>query len=197
MRRLPRIFCLVSGDDDLTLLPGLAAAGIRGFRIRDKDLTTRALIALTRTVRAAVGSALVSVDDRVDVALATGADGVHLGTDDLPPLDARLMAPRLLIGATCRTPGAVATARAAGADYATFGPVFTAASNTGLRAPLGLAAVTEAARLLPLVAVGGLNPSRAAEVRTAGAHGVTVGGSIWRQPDPVQAAKELAAAVFR
>ncbi|WP_459986731.1 thiamine phosphate synthase [Nocardioides sp. AN3] len=195
-RPVPRIFCLVAAGDDLTLLPDLAAAGIDGFQIRDKGATTRELVALTQVVRAAVGSATVTVDDRVDVALAAGADGVHLGADDLSVRDARAMAPALLIGATCRTRETVVTARADGADYAGVGPVFATSSKIGLPDPLGLEGLTRATGALPVVAIGGIDPARAAQARAAGAHGVAVIGSIWRDPDPVQAAKELVAAVW-
>ncbi|HEY0951074.1 thiamine phosphate synthase, partial [Nocardioides sp.] len=84
MHTLPRIFCLVSSTDDLSVLPALAAVGVDGFQVRDKGASTRDLLALTGAVRAAVGSAVVTVDDRLDVALAAGADGVHLGAEDLP-----------------------------------------------------------------------------------------------------------------
>ena len=92
---LPRIFCLVSSDDDLSLLPDLAEAGIDGFQVRDTVATTRELIELTRVVQRAVrpAGATVVIDDRLDVALATGADGVHLGADDLPVEAARAIAP--------------------------------------------------------------------------------------------------------
>jgi thiamine-phosphate pyrophosphorylase len=189
------VFCLVSSRDDLPLLPALAGAGVDGFQVRDKDASTRQLIGLTERVRALVGPACVVVDDRVDVAVAAAADGVHLGTDDLPVATARRLAPDLLIGATCRTRTAVVDACAAGADYAGFGPIHATASKAGLPSPLGASAVSAAAGVLPLIAIGGLDAARAREVRAAGAHGVAVIGSIWRHPDPVQAAKELAAAV--
>ena len=88
-----------------------------GFQVRDKDATTRELVALTRLVLAAVrpGGATVIVDDRLDVALAAGADGVHLGADDLSVADARRVAPDLVIGATCRDAAAVERAAADGA----------------------------------------------------------------------------------
>ena len=123
---LARLFCLVSATDDLDLLEDLADAGVAGFQVRDKDATTRELVALTRLVIAAVRpfGATVIVDDRLDVALATGADGVHLGADDLSVADARRVAPDLVIGATCRDADAVARAAADGATYAGFGPVF-------------------------------------------------------------------------
>ncbi|WP_408896729.1 thiamine phosphate synthase [Nocardioides sp. R1-1] len=189
----PRLFCLVSERDDLTLLPALADAGVDGFQVRAKSVTTRALVALTRSVLTAVRphGARVLVDDRLDVALAAGADGVHLGADDLPVADARRLAAGLMIGATCRTRAEVEAAAAAGADYAGFGPVFASASKADLPAPLGVAAVAEAVGVLPLVAIGGLSAATAGEVRAAGADAVAVIGAIWRDPDPVGAAKEL------
>lgn len=192
-----RIFCLLSSADDLALLPALAEAGVDGFQVRDKSLATGALVALTRSVLAAVRphGGTVVVNDRLDVALAAGADGVHLGASDLGVADARRLAPGLLIGATCRSRDEVVAAAEAGADYAGFGPVFATSSKAGLPAPLGLAPVTAAAGVLPLVAIGGLTAASAAQVRAGGAYGVAVIGAIWRQPDPLGAAKELVAAV--
>nr|WP_246377500.1 thiamine phosphate synthase [Nocardioides ginsengisegetis] len=194
---LPRLFCLVDATDDLSVLPALASAGVTGFQVRAKAVDDRALLALTRAVRAAVEEygALVVVDDRVDVALVAGAAGVHLGATDLPVADARRIAPGLLIGATCRSRAEVVAARDWGADYAGFGPVFASASKAGLPDPLGVAAVAAATGVLPLIAIGGIDAAGAALVRAAGAHGVAVIGSIWRPPDPVAAAKELVAAV--
>ncbi|MDQ6522715.1 thiamine phosphate synthase [Nocardioides sp. LHD-245] len=195
--RFPRLFCLVSHRDDLALLPALAAAGVDGFQVRDKALPTGALVTLVRSVLAAVrpAGATVVVNDRLDVALAAGAAGVHLGTDDLAVTDARRLAPGLLIGATCRSRAEVLAAAADGADYAGFGPVFATDSKPGLPAPMGVAAVSEAAGPLPLVAIGGITARATGEVRAAGAHGIAVIGAIWRHPDPVTAAKELVAAV--
>lgn len=197
---LPRIFCLVSSTDDLDLLPALAAAGVDGFQVRDKTATTRELVELTRVVLGSAPEACVVVDDRLDVALATGAQGVHLGASDLPVAAARaiadVVAPRLLVGATCRSGEEVSRAAADGADYAGFGPVFETSSKTGLPSPLGVPAISAATpAALPLVAIGGISAATAREVRAAGAYGVAVIGGIWREPDPVQAAKELVSAV--
>lgn len=194
---LPRIFCLVSARDDLALLPAFAELGVTGFQVRDKTASTRELLALTATVIEQVGTydACVVVDDRLDVALAAGAHGVHLGASDLPVAEARriadAVAPGLVIGATCRDRAAVEAAAVAGADYAGFGPVFATTSKAGLPAPLGVAAVADATGVLPLIAIGGISAEAAGPVRTAGAHGVAVIGGLWRQPDPLQAAKEL------
>jgi len=194
---LPRIFCLVSTTDDLDLLQDLVVAGVSGFQVRDKDATTRELVALTRLVLAAVrpAGATVIVDDRLDVALATGADGVHLGADDLSVADARHVAPHLVIGATCRDAETVERAAADGATYAGFGPVFATTSKAGLPGPLGPEAIGSAAGVLPLIGIGGLDAAGARQCREAGAHGVAVIGSIWRHRDPVAAAKELVTAV--
>lgn len=198
---LPHIFALVSSRDDLALLPAFAEVGVTGFQVRDKTATTRELLALTATVIERVGTyeACVVVDDRLDVALAAGADGVHLGASDLPVAEARriadAVAPGLVIGATCRDRAAVETAAAAGADYAGFGPVFATTSKAGLPSPLGVVAVADAAGVLPLIAIGGISAESAGPVRAAGAHGVAVIGGLWRQPDPLQAAKELVEAV--
>lgn len=193
--RLPRLHCLVPAAADPGLLAALAEAGVDGFQVRAKDLPTRDLTALVRATMAATApyDAVVVVNDRLDVALATGAHGVHLGSEDLAVTDARRIAPGLLIGATCRSREAVAAAAAAGADYAGFGPVFATESKPGLPEPLGLGAITAAAGTLPLVAIGGITAATARAARAAGAHGVAVIGAVWRPPDPVAAAKELVA----
>lgn len=184
---LPRLFCLVSSTDDLTLLPALVAAGVDGFQVRDKALDGRALLALTRRVLDA--GALTIVNDRLDVALAAGADGVHLGADDLPVASAAQLAPHLLIGATCRSSEDLQAAAADGADYAGFGPLFATRSKTGLPDPLGPSSIP--AGPLPVLGIGGVSAANAGEVVAAGAHGVAVIGGIWAQPDPVAAAAAL------
>ena len=195
--RVPRLTCLVSDRDHLSLLPMLADAGVDGFQVRAKLLDARALTALTERVVGSVRpvGATVLVNDRPDVALAAGADGVHLGRVDLPVAAARRIAPGLVIGATCRSRADVESAAADGADYAGFGPIYPSTSKAGLPDPLGPSALGSAAGALPLVAIGGIDGTRATEVVAAGAYGVAVIGAIWRHPDPVAAAKELVAAL--
>lgn len=194
---LPRIFCLVSPTDDLTLLPDLARAGVVGFQVRAKQRPDREVLALAQLVIGAVRpfGASVVVDDRVDLALASGADGVHLGAEDLPVAAARQIAPALVIGATCRDRGDVERAAAAGASYAGFGPVWATTSKVGLPEPLGPDAISRAAGVLPLVAIGGVAGDRATTAVAAGAHGVAVIGGIWGTRDPLASAKELVAAL--
>ncbi|GAB2876012.1 thiamine phosphate synthase [Nocardioides pacificus] len=194
---LPRVFCLVAPHDDLSLLPDLAAAGVDGFQIRAKGLRDADLLTLVRLVVRAVrpAGAQVVVNDRVDVALAGEADGVHLGALDLPVSVVRRIAPALVVGGTCRDASQVHEARLAGADYAGFGPVFATTSKQGLPAPLGPDRLGAAAGQLPLIGIGGVDAGNAAQVMAAGAHGVAVIGAIWRQPDPLAAARDLVSAV--
>lgn len=193
----PRLFCLVDERVDPDVLPVLAQCGVTGFQVRAKRLGDRALAELACRVVELVRphAALVVVDDRLDVALASTADGVHLGATDLPVRLARRAAPRLLIGATCRNRDDVLRARDEGADYAGFGPLFATTSKSDLPDPVGVAALTAATGVLPLIGIGGIDAGSAGAVRAAGAHGVAVIGGIWHQRDPVQAAKELVAAV--
>ncbi len=203
---LPRLFCIVdvaSGDPDdlvrrrLDRLPALVDAGVDGFQVRAKGLTDRDALRLAERVVGSVrpAGATVVVNDRVDIALAAGADGVHLGAEDLPVATVRRLAPDLLVGGTCRDPEGAARAAEEGADYCGFGPVAATTSKDGLPAPRGVDAVARAADVLPLVAIGGIDVPTARAVRAAGAHGVAVIGAIWRHPDPPRAAEELVAAV--
>ncbi len=194
---VPRLMCLVSDQHDLSVLPALAEAGVDAFQVRAKSLGGRELMRLADRVVLAVRpvGARVIVNDRLDVALVVGADGVHLGAADVDVAAARRIAPDLLIGATCRTRAAVEAAAADGADYAGFGPVFASASKEGLPEPLGVDAVWAATGVLPLVAIGGITTANVARVVAAGADGIAVIGGIWHPPDPVAAAKELASAL--
>ena len=146
-------------------------------------------------------------DDRIDVAVITGADGVHVGASDLPVADVRSMvgraqargflSDRFLIGATCRTAADVRAAGDLGASYVGVGPVFATTSTDGLPDPLGVegmgAAVVPGG--VPVLGIGGITPDNAARVVAGGAHGIAVIGGIWAMPDPVAAARALASVV--
>jgi thiamine-phosphate pyrophosphorylase len=160
-----------TGFDDW--LARLAAAGIDGVELREKDLDDRSLYELARRARAALPAARLVVNGRLDLALAAGADGVHLPADGLPvaPLRARF-GPGVLIGRSTHHPDEVVRARAEGADYVTFGPVFATPSKEAFGPPVGLAALARAAAAgLPVYALGGVTLGRLAEVASAGAAG--------------------------
>ena len=192
MAPVPHVMCLISSRTDLTLLSALVEVGVDAFQVRDKELDGRGLTALTR--RALESSATVIVNDRLDVALAAGAHGVHLGATDLSVEDARRIAPDVMIGATCRSGADVDAAARAGADYAGFGPIFPTSSKSGLPDPLGPTALP-APSALPILAIGGITPENVREIPSG--IGIAVIGGIWSQPDPVAAAARIAEAVRR
>jgi len=138
------------------------------------------------------------VNDRVDVALAVAADGVHLGQDDLPVAQARqLLGPQYIIGATCETAAEVEMATAAGASYIGTGPVYATPSKPDAGAPYGPAVVARAhaATHLPVVGIGGIGIGTAAPVIRAGGCGVAVISSVLSASDPAAAARTLVSEV--
>lgn len=155
-----------------------APPGAVAVHLREKDLGGAALLALARALRPACRAhgARLLVNDRLDVALAAGADGVHLPAAGVPPAEARrLLGPGALLGVSCHSAAEVERARAGGADFATFSPIWDTPSKRAYGAPVGLAALAAAARLgLPLVALGGVAPDNAAQALEAGAAGVAV-----------------------
>ncbi|MGZ4477834.1 MAG: thiamine phosphate synthase [Nocardioidaceae bacterium] len=199
---LPRIHCITdipsTQGETLAFLSSVCGAGVDAVQVRAKHLTDRELLALTGDVVATVRplGATVLVNDRVDVALAAGADGVHLGLDDLPVAAARALAPDgFLVGGTCRSAEHAHAAVAEGADYAGVGPVFSTTTKRGLPAPVGLGVLAEAAAVLPAIAIAGLTTARVPAVLAAGADGVAVGAALSRAPDPAKEARALVAAV--
>jgi len=187
-------------DRALDVVAAALQAGVRWVQVRAKHHTDRALLLLTERVLdlARPVGATVVVDDRADVAWASGAHGVHLGADDLPvSVVRRMLGPQAVIGATARNAEDAAAAAAAGADYLGVGPTFATTSKDGLPAPLGIdgvAAVADSTRL-PVVAIAGVDAARAGSLRDAGVHGVAVLSAVSEAADPGAAAAELLAAV--
>lgn len=175
--------------------------GVTAVQLRAKRLTDRESVALARGLgdRCRVRAALFLVNDRIDIALAAGADGVHLGVDDLPLADARRLAggQPFIIGYSPETDGQTRDAARAGADYLGVGPVFGTATKPDAGESIGLAAIARRAALagIPIVGIGGIAAANAAGVVRAGAAGVAVVSAILRSPDPARAAREIAEAV--
>lgn len=163
-------------------------AGIDAIQIREKDLDTRPLLELVQgAVASARGSAArVIVNDRLDVALGAGAQGVHLGGQAMPAGTVRAAVPvDFWIGVSCHSAEDVWAAEHAGADYALLGPVFETPSKLGYGPPLGLAVLERAvrrARRMPVLALGGITVERARECLAAGAAGIA-GISIFQRCD--------------
>jgi thiamine-phosphate pyrophosphorylase len=183
-------------------LPARALAALRGLRprtaavqLREKDLGGRALLGLARALRRACDEAgqLLVVNDRIDVALAAGADGVHLPAAGIPVAEARrLLGPEAIVGRSCHSRAEVEAALADGASYATFSPIYDTPSKREYGAPLGVEALREAAALgLPLIALGGVDAGRAPEVRAAGAAGVAAIRAWLVGDDPAGAVRGL------
>jgi thiamine-phosphate pyrophosphorylase len=190
-------------DRDLALgrpLSDVVAAAVSGgvtcVQIREKRASSRAFLAEARAVRRVLAGTGVPlfVNDRVDVALAAEADGVHVGQTDLPLPEVRQLAgDRLRIGVSVESVADAATAEREGADYVSVSPVYRTPTKTdtvpGL-GPEGVAAVRAAVRC-PVVAIGGLNRETVGDVIRAGADGVAVVSAIMSAPDPAAAALEL------
>jgi thiamine-phosphate diphosphorylase len=176
------------------------AGGAAVVQLRAKLATDRAALAWGEAIRTATrrAGALFCVNDRVDLALACGADAVHLGQDDVPP--ARIPAEwraQIAIGRSTHTPEQVASACAEPVDYVAFGPVFDTRSKEQAWSARGLAALADAvvrAAPRPVVAIGGIDASRVAGVRAAGAAGFAVIAAVAGAASPEAAVRELVSA---
>jgi thiamine-phosphate pyrophosphorylase len=194
-------------DPRLTAARGLeatVAAAVKGgvtlVQLRDPQAHGRALVEQARalkTLLAPLGIPLV-INDRVDVAVAADADGVHLGQDDMTPADARaLLGPGRILGLSVGNPAEHAASDLCGVDYLGVGPVKATGTKVDAGAaigPSGVAAVRALTRLL-LVGIGGIDAAMAPEVIRAGANGIAVVSAICGADDPEAAAKTLRAAV--
>jgi thiamine-phosphate pyrophosphorylase len=174
--------------------------GVACVQIREKDLSTREFVAEAETIQALLGPRKVPliINDRVDVALAVGAAGVHLGQSDLPCETARrLLGPKAIIGLSVETWEDVERAAHQPVDYLGVSPIFATPTKTDTKEPWGVQGLARirAFTRLPLVAIGGLNRENAAQVIAAGADGIAVVSAVCSAPDPAKAASELCAAM--
>jgi thiamine-phosphate pyrophosphorylase len=182
--------------DKIGVARAALAAGAPVIQVRAKDLTDAAAYDLTCRVRDMCDehSAFCLVNDRVDVAVAAGAHGAHVGEHDLP-VDAarRVLGDDAILGGTARDPVTAWAHEAAGATYLGVGPTYATSTKDGLPAPLGPARVGEVARAvsIPVIAIAGVTADRVAELLDAGVHGIAVIGAIEQADDPFAATEEL------
>ena len=190
----------VSGGHDLAELSRqLAAGGTTLVQLRDKLSDTKVMVERARAIKAALGTVPLLINDRIDVALAAGADGVHIGWDDMAPDDARrLLGPDAIIGLTINSPQRADATDLGLIDYAGIGGVYGTTSKQTKNTPIGpegLKRVIDALhRRQPgfqTCGIAGINAANAAPVIEAGADGVSVISALSLAPDPQQAAREL------
>ncbi len=198
----PRVYLITERRPDLVDRVRRATAtlpsGSAAVQLRDKEMPARDLLALARRLVDLCHDRghLLLVNDRLDVALAAGADGAHLPSAGVPPPEARrLLGPKACVGVSCHSEAEVRRALEGGADFATFGPVFDTPSKRVYGPPTGLGALREAAALgLPLIALGGVDAARARAAVEAGAQGVAAIRAWIAADDPAEATRALLAA---
>ena len=177
----PRLHVITDSLDVVRAVVGQGPVAVQ-IRVKSSARLAYELTSAALPLCRAAG-AMCLVDDRVEVALATGADGVHVGSSDLPvPVARRLLGPAAVVGGTCRTVADIRRAAAEGATYAGVGPAFATTTKDGLPPPLGPAAVSAAAEAvpeIPVIAIGGITVDRVPELRT---HGVAVISAIAADP---------------
>jgi len=172
--------------------------GVDAVQLREKDLEAGELTKLAeelRKITAAAGAKLI-INHRTDIALAVGADGVHLGWRSVDVRDARALAgDKLTIGLSCHDGAQLRQAQEAGADYAILGPLFPTPSKEGLVPPLHAAGFKRVVSnaTIPVLAIGGITPANVRDALIAGASGVAVISAIVEAADPKAAAKALRA----
>lgn len=170
--------------------------GVRAVQLREKDLSAAELYSLALELRQLTRefSAKLLINDRIDVALAVDADGVHLGNHSLPVAVARqVLGCKRLLGVSTHHPDEVSRAAAAGADFVTFGPVYATPSKLPYGSPVGLKPLAAlcAAAPLPVFALGGVTAARLPELRAVGCQRVAVIGAILHSVDPEVAARDI------
>lgn len=175
--------------DIVSIVRAALDAGAPAIQIRDKNATARELATLTRTIRpfTAAAHALLFVNDRLDVALAAGADGVHLGPDDIPLTAARRIAPPpFLIGCSTDDPTRARQLERDGASYIGCGAVFGTATKDVAGERIGTARLNEVARAvaIPVVGIGGVDESNADRIAQSEAAGAAVVSAVMAARDP-------------
>jgi len=175
------------------------SGGVDAVQLRERDMSARELYDLAVKLRAITleaGAALI-VNQRLDVALAVGADGVHLGWRSLNPRDVRKLAgEKFLIGISCHDEPQIHAAGEAHADYALLGPVFRTPSKEGLVYPIELDSLKKLVSVakIPVIAVGGITPENAAQVMETGVAGLAAISALIDPADPAAAARTFRAA---
>jgi len=193
---------LAGGLPHVEIARRAVAGGADVIQLRDKTLDFQELTRIGREIRTITKPAgvLFIVNDRPDVAIACGADGVHLGQGDCSPDNARQLAPQgFIIGVSVGNAEEARRAEAAGADYVALSPTFGTGSKSDAGPGHGLARLKEVrcAVSLPVIAIGGIGPDNVQDVIRAGADGVAVISAVVSAPDITRAAREMRSLIVR
>ena len=191
---------LAGGRPTLDIVEAAVRGGVTCVQLREKDCSTREFIEQAQTIRDSLQALAIPliINDRLDVAMAVKADGVHLGQTDMPLEMARaIVKETMLIGISAESVHDAVAAEKGGADYLGVSPIFATPTKTDTAAPLGLEGLRQidAKVNLPLVGIGGLNQDNAGDVIRSGADGVAVVSAIVAAGNPEQAARNLRATI--
>ncbi len=192
---------LSAGRSTLEIIRMVLDAGVKLIQLREKEMSIRELTQLAESARelTAEHAALLLINDRIDVALAVEADGVHLGQDDLPLARARRIAPELIIGASTHSIAEARRAQADGASYINIGPLFPTNTKEVATPPLGFEGLRSIAEVtqVPFTVMGGIKPEHIPELTANGARTIAVVTAVTAAPDPTAAAVDLLGIIRR
>lgn len=178
---------LAAGRSDREWLEAVLAGGARIVQLRDKEADGRTLLAKAKLFRRKTREtgALFIVNDRLDIALLSQADGIHLGNQDLPCEEVRRFAPELLIGVSCNREEEAASAEQRGASYYNIGPLYTTGTKEGIKEFLGLEAIARFSRhsSLPFTVMGGIKKQHIPALLAAGVRRPAVVTALTQAPD--------------
>jgi thiamine-phosphate pyrophosphorylase len=189
---------LGGGRDLLLVVEEALEGGVKAVQLREKDLSSRDMYELAFAMRKLTAryNAGLFINDRVDIALAVDADGVHLGESSIPIHRARkMLGKKRLIGVSCHNQVNAIAAQDLGADFITYGPVFNTPSKAPYGPPVGIASLREVAPRLriPVFALGGITGLNTRQVIAAGAYGIALISAVIAAENPREEAKTLLA----
>jgi thiamine-phosphate pyrophosphorylase len=186
---------LSGGRSTIEIVRAALAGGVKLIQLREKEMALREYVGLAEQVRAMTAAAgcLLIINDRVDVALAVGADGVHLGQDDFPIPAARRLAPDLIIGASTHTVEEALRAQHEGASYINIGPIYPTGTKVWEGAYLGLEGLRaiSAVAQLPFTVMGGIKQQHFSDLKKAGARIIALVTAVTAAADPEEATRTL------
>ena len=186
------------GRNLVTVVEEALKGGVKAVQLREKDLSSRELYQLAQEMRDITSryGARLFINDRIDIALAVDADGVHLGHGSIPIQSARqLLGEEKLIGVSCHGRESAVAAQEKGADFITDGPVFHTPSKAPYGSPVGIGSLREVTSRLriPVFALGGITGRNTRQVIDAGAHGIALISAVIAAENPREEAKKLLA----